>query len=80
MYPFEPGPVQIQRDNAKRRVMVGFNVRDRDVQSIIEDIKQIMAAKVDMPPGYYVTYGGQFQNLKEANQRLMIALPVCYLS
>ncbi|WP_031428474.1 CusA/CzcA family heavy metal efflux RND transporter [Flavimarina sp. Hel_I_48] len=76
---FEPGPVQIQRDNAKRRVMVGFNVRDRDVQSIIEDIKQIMAAKVDMPPGYYVTYGGQFQNLKEANQRLMIALPVALL-
>ena len=76
---FEPGPVQIQRDNAKRRVMVGFNVRDRDVQSIIEDIKQIMGAKVDMPPGYYVTYGGQFQNLKEANQRLMIALPVALL-
>ncbi|SDE92408.1 cobalt-zinc-cadmium resistance protein CzcA [Pricia antarctica] len=76
---FEPGPVQIQRDNAKRRVMVGFNVRDRDVQSIIADIKQIMGAKVDMPPGYYVTYGGQFQNLKEANQRLMIALPVALL-
>ncbi|MCM4157457.1 CusA/CzcA family heavy metal efflux RND transporter, partial [Gramella sp. AN32] len=76
---FEPGPVQIQRDNAKRRVMVGFNVRDRDVQSIIEDIKQIMASNVDMPPGYYVTYGGQFQNLKEANQRLMIALPVALL-
>ena len=76
---FEPGPVQIQRDNAKRRVMVGFNVRDRDVQSIIEDIKQIMATNVDMPPGYYVTYGGQFQNLKEANQRLMIALPVALL-
>ena len=76
---FEPGPVQIQRDNAKRRIIVGFNVRDRDVQSIVGDIKQIMASKVDMPAGYYVTYGGQFQNLKEANQRLMIALPVALL-
>jgi cobalt-zinc-cadmium resistance protein CzcA len=76
---FEPGPVQIQRDNAKRRIIVGFNVRDRDVQSIIEDIKQIMNSKVDMPAGYYVTYGGQFQNLQEANQRLMIALPVALL-
>ncbi|PZX57003.1 cobalt-zinc-cadmium resistance protein CzcA [Algoriphagus ratkowskyi] len=76
---FEPGPVQIQRDNAKRRIIVGFNVRDRDVQSIIEDIKQIMSSKVDMPAGYYVTYGGQFQNLQEANQRLMIALPIALL-
>jgi cobalt-zinc-cadmium resistance protein CzcA len=76
---FEPGPVQIQRDNAKRRIIVGFNVRDRDVQSIIEDIKQIMNSKVDMPAGYYVTYGGQFQNLQEANQRLMIALPIALL-
>ena len=76
---FEPGPVQIQRDNAKRRIIVGFNVRDRDVQSIIEDIKQIMNSKVDMPAGYYVTYGGQFQNLQEANQRLVIALPIALL-
>ena len=76
---FEPGPVQIQRDNAKRRITIGFNVRERDVQSIVDDIKQIMGANVDMPAGYYVTYGGQFQNLKEANQRLMIALPVALL-
>ncbi|WP_194850765.1 CusA/CzcA family heavy metal efflux RND transporter [Nonlabens antarcticus] len=76
---FEPGPVQIQRDNAKRRIIVGFNVRDRDVQSIIEDIKQIMTKNVEMPAGYYVTYGGQFQNLQEANQRLMIALPIALL-
>ncbi len=76
---FEPGPVQIQRDNAKRRITIGFNVRERDVQSIVDDIKQIMDANVDMPAGYYVTYGGQFQNLKEANQRLMIALPVALL-
>lgn len=76
---YEPGPVQIQRDNAKRRVTIGFNVRDRDVKSIIDDIRQIMATNVDMPSGYYVTYGGQFQNLKEANQRLMVALPIALL-
>lgn len=76
---FEPGPVQIQRDDAKRRVTIGFNVRNRDVQSIVNDIKNIVGDKVTMPAGYYVTYGGQFQNLQEANQRLMIALPIALL-
>jgi len=76
---FEPGPVQIQRDNAKRRITIGFNVRERDVQSIVDDIKQIIGSNVDLPAGYYVTYGGQFQNLREANQRLMVALPVALL-
>lgn len=73
---FKPGPVQIQRDNAKRRITIGFNVRNRDVQSIVDDIQKIIGTKVKMPAGYYVTYGGQFQNLKEANQRLAIAVPV----
>lgn len=73
---FKPGPVQIQRDNAKRRITIGFNVRNRDVQSIVDDIQKIIGTRVKMPAGYYVTYGGQFQNLKEANQRLAIAVPV----
>lgn len=73
---FKPGPVQIQRDNAKRRITIGFNVRNRDVQSIVDDIQKIIGTRVEMPAGYYVTYGGQFQNLKEANQRLAIAVPV----
>ncbi|MFD2287145.1 CusA/CzcA family heavy metal efflux RND transporter [Pedobacter petrophilus] len=76
---FKPGPVQIQRDNAKRRITVGFNVRSRDVKSIVTDIQQVMAAKVNMPTGYYVTYGGQFKNLEEANARLAVALPVALL-
>lgn len=76
---FQPGPVQIQRDNAKRRVTIGFNVRNRDVQSIVDDIKSIIGDNIDLPAGYYVTYGGQFQNLKEANQRLLIALPIALL-
>jgi cobalt-zinc-cadmium resistance protein CzcA len=73
---FKPGPVQIQRDNAKRRITIGFNVRNRDVQSIVDDIQKIIGTRVEMPAGYYITYGGQFQNLKEANQRLAIAVPV----
>lgn len=76
---FEPGPVQIQRDNAKRRVTVGFNVRNRDVQSIVDDIKPVIGEDVQMPAGYYVTYGGQFENLQEATKRLSIALPIALL-
>ncbi|MBN8880587.1 CusA/CzcA family heavy metal efflux RND transporter [Chitinophaga sp. 212800010-3] len=76
---FKPGPVQIQRDNAKRRITVGFNVRNRDVKSIVKDIQDVIAAKVKMPAGYYVTYGGQFKNLEEANARLAVALPVALL-
>ncbi|OJW81814.1 MAG: acriflavine resistance protein B [Bacteroidetes bacterium 46-16] len=76
---YKPGPVQIQRDNAKRRITIGFNVRNRDVQSIVNDIQEIIGTKVELPAGYYVTYGGQFQNLKEATQRLAIAVPVALL-
>lgn len=76
---YKPGPVQIQRDNAKRRITVGFNVRNRDVKSIVSDIQDVIAAKVKLPAGYYVTYGGQFKNLEEANARLAVALPVALL-
>lgn len=76
---YKPGPVQIQRDNAKRRIILGFNVRNRDVKSIVNDIQDIVDAKVKMPAGYYITYGGQFKNLEEANARLAVALPVALL-
>ena len=76
---YKPGPVQIQRDNAKRRITIGFNVRNRDVKSIVNDIGQIVASRVQLPPGYHITYGGQFQNLKEAIQRLSIAVPIALL-
>ncbi|MFN8414842.1 MAG: CusA/CzcA family heavy metal efflux RND transporter [Cytophagaceae bacterium] len=76
---YKPGPVQIQRDNAKRRITIGFNVRSRDVKSIVTDIQNILASKVKMPTGYHITYGGQFKNLEEANARLAIALPVALL-
>lgn len=73
---FKPGPVQIQRDNAKRRVTIGFNVRGRDVKSTVSDIKEIVDRKVKMPSGYYMTYGGQFENLQKAQDRLSITLPI----
>lgn len=76
---YKPGPIQIQRDNAKRRITIGFNVRSRDVQSIVDDIQNIVNAKIKMPTGYYLTYGGQFQNLKEATGRLAIAVPIALL-
>ena len=73
------GPNQIQREDAKRRIVMGFNVRGRDVQSIVSDLKQRMQAEVKLPAGYYVTYGGSFENLEAAKSRLAIAVPVSLL-
>ena len=70
------GPNQIQREDAKRRIIVGFNVRGRDVQSIVNELQGKIDAQVKFPTGYYVTYGGAFENLNAAKQRLMIAVPV----
>lgn len=70
------GPNQIQREDTKRRIVVGFNVRGRDVQSIVEELQQKVSSKIKFPVGYYTTYGGAFENLKEAKQRLSIAVPV----
>lgn len=76
---YKTGPNQIQRDDTKRRIIVGFNVRNRDVESIVKEIQGTLDAKLKLPAGYYVTYGGQFENLKEANKRLSIAVPVALL-
>lgn len=75
----EEGPNQIQREDAKRRIVVGFNVRGRDVQSIVEELHGLVEQHLPLPPGYYITYGGAFENLKEAEQRLAIAVPVALL-
>jgi cobalt-zinc-cadmium resistance protein CzcA len=72
----QDGPNQIQREDAKRRIVVGFNVRGRDVQSIVNELQKKVEKQVKFPAGYYVTYGGAFENLNEAKQRLMIAVPV----
>ena len=73
---FKEGPNQIQRDDTKRRITIGFNVRNRDVESIVDEIKQKIDKLVKLPAGYFITYGGQFENLVEAKKRLSTAVPV----
>ncbi len=70
------GPNQIQREDAKRRIVVGFNVRGRDVQSIVKELQDQVGTKIKFPAGYYPTYGGAFENLNAAKQRLLIAVPI----
>lgn len=70
------GPNQIQREDAKRRIVVGFNVKDRDVESIVTELQQKAEQQIKLPDGYYITYGGAFENLNEAKKRLTIAVPV----
>ena len=70
---------QIQREDAKRRIVVGFNVNGRDVQSIVAELQTKVAEKIKFPTGYYVTYGGAFENLQKAKMRLMIAVPISLL-
>jgi cobalt-zinc-cadmium resistance protein CzcA len=67
---------QVQREDAKRRIIVAFNVRGRDVESVVKELQRKIDEQIKLPPGYYVTYGGQFQNLQEAKDRLSIAVPV----
>jgi len=76
---FENGPNQIQRDDAKRRIIVGFNVRGRDVESIVEELQQKMYQRVKLTTGYFIHIGGTFENLVHARQRLLIAVPVSLL-
>ena len=70
------GPNQIQREDTKRRIVVGFNVRGRDVQSIVEELQKKVDKGLKFTSGYYVTYGGAFENLNEAKARLSIAVPI----
>jgi len=76
---FIVGPNQIQRDDAKRRIIVGFNVRGRDVESIVKELESKIEKQVRFAPGYYPTYGGAFKNLQEARERLSIAVPAALL-
>ncbi|WP_461533385.1 CusA/CzcA family heavy metal efflux RND transporter [Sinomicrobium sp.] len=73
------GPNQIQRENARRRIIVGFNVRGRDVESLVNELQQKVNSEMNLDPGYYVTYGGAFENLKAAKSRLGLAVPVALL-
>nr|WP_315215073.1 CusA/CzcA family heavy metal efflux RND transporter [uncultured Flavobacterium sp.] len=73
---YTEGPAKISRDNTNRRIVVGINVRNRDLQSVVTDIQKIVDTKIKLPAGYYVKYGGQFENLQSAKARLMIAVPI----
>lgn len=70
------GPAKISRDDTRRRIVVSINVRNRDLESVVNDVSQLIDQHIDLPPGYYVTYGGQFENLRSAKRRLAVAVPV----
>jgi cobalt-zinc-cadmium resistance protein CzcA len=72
------GPNQISRENGRRRVVVTANVRGRDIGSLVAEAQAKVASGVQLPAGYYVTWGGQFENLASARQRLMVVVPVCF--
>ncbi len=73
---YTTGPARISRDNTHRRVVVNVNVRNRDLESVVKDIQTIINRNVKLEPGYYISYGGQFENLKNATNRLMVAVPI----
>ena len=73
------GPNQISRENGKRLVIVSANVRGRDIGSFVEEAEAALIAQVKVPAGYWTTWGGQFEQLKEASERLRIVVPVALL-
>ncbi|WP_027873738.1 efflux RND transporter permease subunit [Spongiibacter marinus] len=72
----KPAPAQISRENGKRRVVVTANVRDRDLGGFVDEVKQEIAEKVDLPSGYWLDYGGTFEQLESASQRLALVVPI----
>ena len=75
---FTEGPNQVSRENGKRRVVVTANVRGRDIGSVVQEAQQKISEHVKLPPGYWITWGGQFENLTSARQRLTIVVPACF--
>lgn len=73
---YKIGPSQISREAGKRRIVIGFNVDGRDVQGVVDDVRQMLDDQVKLPTGYYYAYGGQFENLQKASDRLLVAVPV----
>ncbi|MBN3034594.1 MAG: CusA/CzcA family heavy metal efflux RND transporter [Bacteroidales bacterium] len=72
----EQGPMQISRDDTKRRITIGINIRNRDVESFVSETRDMLESKLSLPPGYRITYGGQFENLQEAKRSSSIAVPI----
>ncbi|SDM29389.1 CusA/CzcA family heavy metal efflux RND transporter [Kriegella aquimaris] len=76
---YKKGAAKISRDDTKRRIVVGVNVRDRDLQSVVDDVQRLIEENINLPIGYSITYGGQFENLQSARARLLIAVPIALL-
>ena len=76
---YQPGPMQISRDGASRRVYVGLNARGRDVASVVADIDKAIKSKLQLPSGYRITYDGSFKNLQEATSRMAVVVPVALI-
>ena len=76
---YSNGAAQISRENTYRQTFVGVNVRHRDLQSVADDIQKAIAKNIELPPGYEITYGGQFENLQKAKARLAVAVPIALI-
>ncbi|MCH4824364.1 CusA/CzcA family heavy metal efflux RND transporter [Gramella lutea] len=76
---YQKGAAKISRDNTQRRIVVGVNVRDSDLQTVVNEIQEIVDANISLPPGYRITYGGQFENLQSATKRLKVAVPIALI-
>ncbi len=76
---YTKGAAKISRDNTHRRVVVSINVRNRDLQSTVDDIRRTIEQHIKLPPGYSVVYGGQFENLQSAKKRLYVAVPIALI-
>jgi cobalt-zinc-cadmium resistance protein CzcA len=76
---YTKGPAKISRDNTKRRIVIGVNVRNRDLESVVKDVQAAIGNQIVLPAGYTVEYGGQFENLRSAKDRLLIAVPIALI-
>jgi len=76
---YQPGPMQISRENTNRRTYVGVNVENRDIKSLVTEIQSVLDKKLDLPSGYYIRYGGAFENLERATKRLTFVVPIALL-
>jgi cobalt-zinc-cadmium resistance protein CzcA len=73
---YKKAPALVSHDNSRRRITIGIGVRGRDIESVVKDIQRQIEAKIKLPAGYYYTYGGAFENLQKAKERLSVAVPI----
>ncbi len=76
---YPKGAAKISRDDTKRRIVIGVNVRNRDLQSVVDDVQESIENNLQLPVGYSITYGGQFENLQSATKRLKVAVPIALI-